>query len=101
MAEAYIVAAARTAGGKRGGRVSGWHPVDLGAEILKALVRGATSEAELEFLEKEKPAGEEEAVQAGQAANAAPENHQILTEAQTPPSPDLGEESLPALPTQA
>jgi acetyl-CoA C-acetyltransferase len=38
MAEAYIVAAARTAGGKRGGRVSGWHPVDLGAEVAKALV---------------------------------------------------------------
>ena len=37
MAEAYIVAAARTAGGKRGGRVSGWHPVDLGAEVAKAL----------------------------------------------------------------
>ena len=32
MAEAYIVAAARTAGGKRGGRVSGWHPVDLAAQ---------------------------------------------------------------------
>src|SRR6185369_7172157 len=37
MAEAYIVAAARTAGGKRGGRLSGWHPVDLGAEVIKAL----------------------------------------------------------------
>ncbi len=38
MAEAYIVAAARTAGGKRGGRVSGWHPVDLAAQVLDALV---------------------------------------------------------------
>ncbi|MES2537605.1 MAG: acetyl-CoA C-acetyltransferase [Pseudomonadota bacterium] len=38
MAEAYIVAAARTAGGRRGGRLSGWHPVDLGAQILNALV---------------------------------------------------------------
>ena len=38
MAEAYIVAAVRTAGGRRGGRLSGWHPVDLGAQILNALV---------------------------------------------------------------
>jgi acetyl-CoA C-acetyltransferase len=35
---AYIVSALRTAGGKRGGRLSGWHPVDLGATILNALV---------------------------------------------------------------
>jgi acetyl-CoA C-acetyltransferase len=38
MNEAYIVAAARTAGGRRGGRLSGWHPVDLAAHILNALV---------------------------------------------------------------
>ncbi|HEY4123021.1 MAG TPA: acetyl-CoA C-acetyltransferase [Rhizomicrobium sp.] len=38
MSEAYIVAAARTAGGKRGGRLAGWHPVDLAAEVLNALV---------------------------------------------------------------
>ncbi len=38
MAEAYIVAAARTAGGKRGGKLSGWHPVDLAAQVLNALV---------------------------------------------------------------
>ena len=38
MAEAYIVAAARTAGGKRGGKLSGWHPVDLAAQVLDALV---------------------------------------------------------------
>ncbi len=38
MAEAYIVAAARTAGGRKGGRVSGWHPADLGGEILNALL---------------------------------------------------------------
>jgi acetyl-CoA C-acetyltransferase len=38
MAEAYIVAAARTAGGKKGGRLSGWHPVDLAAQVLNALV---------------------------------------------------------------
>ncbi|MCX7231789.1 MAG: acetyl-CoA C-acetyltransferase [Burkholderiales bacterium] len=38
MAEAFIVAAARTAGGKKGGRLSGWHPVDLAAQVLDALV---------------------------------------------------------------
>jgi len=38
MAGAYIVAAARTAGGRKGGRLSGWHPADLGAQMLNALV---------------------------------------------------------------
>jgi len=38
MAEAYIVAAARTAGGRKGGRLAGWHPVDLAASVLDALV---------------------------------------------------------------
>ncbi|ANI17492.1 acetyl-CoA acetyltransferase [Pseudomonas citronellolis] len=38
MAEAYIVAAARTAGGRRAGRLAGWHPADLAGELLKALV---------------------------------------------------------------
>ena len=36
--EAFIVAATRTAGGRRGGRLSGWHPVDLAAEIINELV---------------------------------------------------------------
>src|SRR3954453_19225205 len=35
---AVIVDAVRTAGGKRDGRLSGWHPADLAAETLKALV---------------------------------------------------------------
>ena len=38
MAEAYIVAAARTAGGRKGGRLAGWHPADLAASVLDALV---------------------------------------------------------------
>ncbi len=38
MAEAYIVAAARTAGGKKGGRLAGWHPADLAATVLDTLV---------------------------------------------------------------
>lgn len=41
MAEAYIVAALRTAGGRRGGRLSGWHPVDLAAHLLNGLVAHA------------------------------------------------------------
>ena len=36
MAEAYIVAAVRTAGGRRGGRLSGWHPADLAAQVIDA-----------------------------------------------------------------
>ena len=31
MSEAYICSALRTPGGRRGGKVSGWHPVDLAA----------------------------------------------------------------------
>ena len=38
MAEAYIVAAVRTAGGKRNGKLSGWHPVDLAASVLDELI---------------------------------------------------------------
>ncbi|MCL1960682.1 MAG: steroid 3-ketoacyl-CoA thiolase, partial [Desulfovibrionaceae bacterium] len=38
MSEAYIVATARTAGGRRNGRLSGWHPADLAAQVLDALV---------------------------------------------------------------
>jgi acetyl-CoA C-acetyltransferase len=38
MAEAYIVEAVRTAGGRRGGALSGWHPVDLAAAVLDAVV---------------------------------------------------------------
>src|ERR1700745_848379 len=37
MAEAYIVAAARTAGGRKGGRLAGWRPADLAANVLNAL----------------------------------------------------------------
>jgi acetyl-CoA C-acetyltransferase len=38
MAEAYIVAAKRTAGGRRKGALSEVHPADLGATVLNALV---------------------------------------------------------------
>jgi acetyl-CoA C-acetyltransferase len=38
MAEAYIVDAVRTPNGRKKGSLSGIHPADLGAEVLKALV---------------------------------------------------------------
>ena len=38
MADADIVETARTAGGRRGGALRDWHPADLGAEVLNALV---------------------------------------------------------------
>jgi acetyl-CoA C-acetyltransferase len=37
MAQAYIVDAIRTAGGRRGGKLAGWHPADMAGEILSAL----------------------------------------------------------------
>jgi acetyl-CoA acyltransferase len=44
---AVIVDAVRTAGGKRNGKLSGWHPVDLAAETLKALVQRSDLDPEL------------------------------------------------------
>src|SRR5215207_8948811 len=41
MAEAYIVEAVRTPVGRRKGGLSGVHPADLGAHVLKALVARA------------------------------------------------------------
>jgi acetyl-CoA C-acetyltransferase len=38
MAEAYIVATARTAGGRKGGRLKDWHPVDLAAQVIDSLL---------------------------------------------------------------
>jgi acetyl-CoA C-acetyltransferase len=38
MATAYIVDAVRTAGGKRNGKLAGWHPVDMAAATLDAIV---------------------------------------------------------------
>jgi len=45
--EAYIVAATRTAGGRRGGRLAGWHPVDLAARVINALVEKVSVDPEL------------------------------------------------------
>src|SRR3954463_14277450 len=63
MAEAYIVAAARTAGGKRNGALKDWHPADLAAEVLDALVARAGID----------PAGLEEGIRGcvGQAGEQA------------------------------
>ena len=38
MAEAYIVAVARSAGGKRNGRLAGVHPVDLAGKVIKGML---------------------------------------------------------------
>ena len=35
---AYIVAATRTAGGRKGGKLAGYHPIDLGAAVLDSIL---------------------------------------------------------------
>jgi len=47
MPTAVIVDAVRTAGGKRNGKLSGWHSADLAAEVLKALVERNKLDPEL------------------------------------------------------
>ena len=41
MAEAYIVSAVRTAGGRRNGRLRDWHPTRMAARVLEAVVARA------------------------------------------------------------
>ncbi len=38
MAEAYIVGAVRTAGGRREGKLKGWHPASMAAQVLDELI---------------------------------------------------------------
>lgn len=38
MSEAFIVSAIRTAGGKRKGRLSGWHPADLAGCVINGIL---------------------------------------------------------------
>ena len=45
MPQAYIVEAVRTAGGRRGGRLAGVHPVDLAAKSLDAIMERSGLEA--------------------------------------------------------
>jgi len=47
MTTAVIVDAVRTAGGRRNGKLRGWHAVDLAAEPLKALVKRNNFDPEL------------------------------------------------------
>ncbi|WGM38369.1 acetyl-CoA C-acetyltransferase [Caulobacter sp. NIBR1757] len=47
MAEAYIVAAKRTAGGRKGGRLAGWHPADLAAQVLEGLIKDVDADPAL------------------------------------------------------
>jgi acetyl-CoA acetyltransferase family protein len=47
MSTAVIIDAVRTAGGKRNGKLRDWHPVDLAAETLKALVERNQLDPEL------------------------------------------------------
>ena len=47
MAEAYIVAAARTAGGRKGGKLKDWHPADLGGKVIDELVARTGADPEL------------------------------------------------------
>ena len=49
MEQAYIVGAVRTAAGRRGGKLSTWHPIDLGAAVLdEILVRTGADPALIE-----------------------------------------------------
>jgi len=47
VAEAFIVATARSAAGKRKGRLAGWHPVELAAAIIDALLERAACDPAL------------------------------------------------------
>jgi acetyl-CoA acyltransferase len=47
MPTAVLVDAVRTAGGKRNGKLSGWHAADLAAEVLNALVTRNNLDPEL------------------------------------------------------
>jgi len=49
MPEAYIVSAARTAGGRRDGRLKSWHPADMVGEVLKSVIeRGKADPARVD-----------------------------------------------------
>src|SRR2546423_6858300 len=51
MAEAYIVAAARTAGARKGGRVAGCHRAELAGSVLNALIeRSGTAPDQIEHV---------------------------------------------------
>lgn len=45
MSDAYIVSALRTAGGRRGGLLSGWHPADLAGQLIDGLIDATGADA--------------------------------------------------------
>ena len=47
MTQAYIVAAARTAGARKGGRLAAWHPADLAGKVLDSLLDRAQADPAL------------------------------------------------------
>ena len=47
MGNAYIVGAVRTPGGRKNGKLSQWHPADLGALVLDEIVERTGAEPEL------------------------------------------------------
>ena len=47
MNEAYIVAAVRSAAGRRGGRLKDWHPVDLAAAVIDTLLDRSGADPEM------------------------------------------------------
>ena len=47
MSAAYIVAAVRTAAGRKAGRLSDWHPADLAGKVLDELVSRAKADPAL------------------------------------------------------
>ena len=47
MAEAYIVAAARTAGGRRDGKLKDWHPADLAGKVINELLDRSGAKPEM------------------------------------------------------
>ena len=44
MTDAYIVEALRVAGGRKNGALAAWHPADLAAEVLNAIVDRITGD---------------------------------------------------------
>ncbi len=47
MAEAYIAAIGRSAGGRKGGKLADWHPTDLAGAVLRAVVDRAGADPAL------------------------------------------------------
>jgi acetyl-CoA acetyltransferase len=55
MAEAYIVAATRTAGGRKNGKLKDWHPGDLGGAVIDNLLDRTGADPALVRLASSRP----------------------------------------------